>query len=130
MPVKIKAVSSFKTIQDYQWLEDWCHRVQRANNSFYTRMNIATSLGNTVVWAHNAGKTGLETLVFFPGARTCSMFLDMDNALAEIKKTHRIFLVDVNGQASLSEGKSPSIKSNGYGIWAREVLQQLNIELV
>ena len=49
-------------------------------------------------------------MVIFPGFRTSSLFWDMDNALAPLKKDYRIYLVETNGQPNLSDGNNPDIK--------------------
>jgi len=124
----VKATSSYKTAEDKMFLEDWNRQVQSLNGYEYERIEIQTSLGKTVIWGINSEKKNLPALVFFPGARTCAMFLDLDNALGDMKNNFRIFLVEANGQPSLSDGNSPEIKSDGYGLWAKEVLQKLGLE--
>ena len=81
-----------------------------------------------MVWGINTDKPELKTFVIFPGFSTSSLFWDMDNALAPLKKDYRIYLVETNGQPNLSDGNTPDIKCNGYGIWANEVLEKLWLE--
>ena len=50
----------------------------------------------------------------------------MDNNLSNLGKL-RIFLVETNGLPNLSDGNSPDIKSLGYGTWAAEVFEQLDL---
>lgn len=126
--MKIKSASSFKSPEDYKTLEKWNAEIQRLYGTKYERIDIKTGLGNTVVWALNNAKTELEPMVVFPGARTCAMFWEMNNVLGELKNDYRIYLVDVNGQPSLSDGNTPDIKSKDYGIWATEVLKGLGLE--
>src|SRR5262249_50841781 len=52
----------------------------------------------------------------------------LDNALEPFKHDHTIFLVETNGQPSLSDGNTPEIRSNDYGIWAAEVLEKLSVK--
>lgn len=126
--MKIKAVSSFKSSQDYQILEKWNADIQQLYGTKYERIDIKTSLGNTVVWALNNNKKDFEPLVIFPGARTCAMFWEMNNVLENLKNDYRIYLVDVNGQPSLSDGNTPDITSKDYGFWAAEVLKGLGLQ--
>ena len=127
--MKIKSTSSFKNPEaGALFFENWVRQVETLNDTGYERIDIHTALGKTVVWGINTHMTASKTLVIFPGFRTCSMFWDMDHALAPLKKHYRIFLVDTNGQPCLSEGNTPDIKSNDYGTWAAEVLQQLSIK--
>jgi pimeloyl-ACP methyl ester carboxylesterase len=127
--MKIKATSVYKDpVKAKAFLEEWNYRVQLLNNSFYEKIHIHSSLGNTIVWGYNAGNTELQTVIIFPGFRTCAMFWDFDNGLAPLKKSFRIFLVDINGQPCLSDGNSPDIKSNDYGVWASELFEKLGID--
>jgi pimeloyl-ACP methyl ester carboxylesterase len=126
--MKIKGISQFKNPAEASgFLEYWSARLQHLNNSFYERFSVHTSLGNTNVWAYKWQDTERETVVFFPGARTCGLFWDIDNALQLLKNKYRILIVDVNGHPNLSEGKNPYIKCDGYGVWATEVLEALHI---
>lgn len=125
----IHSLSSFKNpAEGTRFFEKWVQQLETLNNTSYKRIDIQTPLGNTVVWGINTDKTDAKTVVIFPGFRTCSMFWDLDNALAPLKEHYRIFLVDTNGQPCLSEGNTPDIKSNDYGVWAADVLQKLSIK--
>lgn len=126
--MKIKGTSYFKKpAEAIQFLEQWSVDIQQLNNSYYERLSVNTSLGKTNVWAYNCRDIEKEVLVFFPGARTCGLFWDMNNTLASFKRDYRIFLVDVNGHPNLSEGNNPFVKDEGYGVWATEVLNELRI---
>lgn len=125
----INSVSSFKDIPAAEvFFNNWISSVSELSGTSYKKINVKTSLGETVVWGINTDNGDLKTIVIFPGFRTCSFFWDMDNALEPLKKDFRIFLVDINGQPNLSEGKTPDIKTNDYGIWAAELLKKLSIE--
>lgn len=110
------------------FLEDWSTKLQQLNDSYYERFSVNTSLGKTNVWAYNWQHMEKQTLVFFPGARTCGLFWDLDNAMQRFKKYYRIFIVDVNGHPNLSEGHNPYIKDDGYGVWATQVINGLGIK--
>jgi pimeloyl-ACP methyl ester carboxylesterase len=56
------------------------------------------------------------------------MFWDFNNILASIKNKYRIFLVDTNGQPCLSDGNTPDIKSDDYGLWASDLLDKLSVK--
>lgn len=114
--------------QDIPFLENWVTRLEKANGYNYENIQIATSLGKTIVWGLNTENRDLETLVIFPGFRTSALFWDFDRGLEHLQGKYRIFMVETNGQPNLSEGYSPAIKSNDYGKWACEVLDQLLIE--
>jgi pimeloyl-ACP methyl ester carboxylesterase len=127
--MKIKGVSSFKDqYAAERFFADWVHRVRETSGTFYEKINVETGLGNTVVWAINSHRTDLQALVIFPGFRTCALFWDLDNALGVLKDDFRIFLVDTNGQPCLSDGNSPDVKTNDYGLWAKELLDRLSID--
>jgi pimeloyl-ACP methyl ester carboxylesterase len=126
--MKIAAHSYFKNPETRdRFFGAWFDEVQRLNGFTYERLDIPTSLGNTVVWGMNTADTDKKALVIFPGFRTCSMFWDLDNGLAAFRETYRVYLVDTNGQPCLSEGNSPEIKSDDYGHWAVEVLDCLGL---
>ncbi len=127
--MNIKATSFFKNpLEDKAYFNSWVKRLEALNNKVYGRIEIETSLGKTHIWGLNTDKNNLEALVIFPGARTTVLFWDFDNALRELEKNYRIYMVETNGLPNLSDGKSPDIKSLGYGEWASEVLNKLNIQ--
>ncbi len=126
--MKIHSVSKFKDpAKADKFLADWYKKIENLNNTRYERIEVETALGKTIVWGINANKNELKTLVVFPGFRTCGFFWDFDNGLAELKKKYRIYLVDINGQPCLSDGNTPDIKSNDYGIWAAELMTKLGL---
>ncbi|MGA0556843.1 alpha/beta fold hydrolase [Larkinella sp. VNQ87] len=110
------------------FLEEWNQQIERLNGFSYERLNLPTSFGTTRVWAANEHLHSAPTVVFFPGARTCGLFWDLDNALQPFRKHYRYYIVDVNGQPSLSEGGCPRVKTDDYGHWATEVLDGLGIQ--
>ncbi|MFD2574256.1 alpha/beta fold hydrolase [Spirosoma soli] len=127
--MKPHRVSTFKRpTEATSFLESWNRRVEALNGFLYERITVRTSFGNTRVWAANKHLTSAPTIVFFPGARTCGLFWDMDNALLPFQETYRYYIVDVNGQPSLSDGQCPNVKTNDYGWWATEVLNGLGLE--
>jgi len=124
--MEIKHTSYFKDVfRDRQWFQDWVIQVERLNGKIYEKITLDTALGKTIVWGLNP--SGSETLVIFPGARTTSLFWDLDNMLESIGGNVRIYLVETNGLPNLSDGHTPDIRSDGYGIWAGEVLEKLGI---
>jgi pimeloyl-ACP methyl ester carboxylesterase len=126
--MKVKSISKFKNPpEDLRYFEEWVKRLEKQNRAPYERKDIATTLGKTVIWSINGTREDLKTLIIFPGFRTCSLFWDFDNGLKSLKQHYRIFLVDTNGQPCLSDGNTPDIRSEGYGEWAAEVLQTLNV---
>jgi len=128
--MKIKGKSYFRDQEAATaFLEDWATRIQKLNSSWYETMIIQTSLGKTRVWAYNTDQEDKETIVIFSGFRTSCLFWDFDNNLASLKETHRLYLVEINGQPNLSEGNSPDIKTMEYGVWATEVLNKLSISM-
>lgn len=129
MYMKIKSVSYFKNREKAEsFFEIWVYEVSKLSGTEYKKIEIETSLGKTLVWGINTDKYELKPLVIFPGFRTSSLFWDMDNALVSLKKDYRIYLVETNGQPNLSDGNTPDIKGEGYGIWANEVLEKLSLE--
>ena len=127
--MEIKFKSSFKNQeQDKLWFENWVKQLEKINNKTYQRIELQTSLGKTHVWGLNTENQSLEPLVIFPGARTTALFWDFDNNLNYLGDKFRIYLIETNGLPNLSDGNTPDIKSNGYGEWAAEVLDKLNIK--
>jgi len=126
--MNIKGTSFYKNPDEAKvFLEEWNYKIQLLNNSFYEKIYARTSLGKTIAWGYNTERTDLETIVIFPGFRTCGMFWDFDNGLVPLKNHYKIYLVDINGQPCLSDGNSPDIKTTDYGIWASELFEKLNI---
>ncbi len=127
--MKIHSTSYFKNeMKRDEFFKSWISRLEKLNETVYQSVEIETFLGKTKIWQFNAERTDLKTLVIFPGFRTSSLFWDTDNALKQLKSNFRIFLVETNGQPVLSEGKTPDIRSNDYGVWGIEVLDKLKIE--
>lgn len=126
--MNIKATSFFKNpIEDKAHFNNWVSKLEQLNKKKYSRIEIETSLGKTHVWGLNTDKKDAETLVIFPGARTTSLFWDFNNGLKPLEEKFRIFMVETNGLPNLSDGNTPDIKSLGYGEWASDVLNKLNI---
>jgi pimeloyl-ACP methyl ester carboxylesterase len=126
--MKIKKKSYFKDeINDPKQFNKWVSKLELLNGRHYERIVVKTSLGTTHVWGLNTHDTNLETLVIFPGARTTSLIWDFDRGLDNLGGNLRIFMIETNGLPNLSSGQTPDIKSNDYGIWANEVLDQLAI---
>ncbi|GAB3900852.1 hypothetical protein GCM10028803_24480 [Larkinella knui] len=122
-------ISTFKKPSEATlFLENWNRQVEALNGFTYERISIPTSFGNTRIWAANPHLTEAPTIVFFPGARTCGLFWDMDNALKPFRESYRYYIVEVNGQPSLSDGQNPGVKTNDYGRWATEILDGLAIK--
>ena len=127
--MKPHRVSTFKDPVDAaRFLENWNQKVESLNGFIYERLNVLTSFGRTRVWGANLHLTNAKTIVFFPGARTCGLFWDMDNAMLPIRERYRYFIVDVNGQPSLSDGECPDVHTDEYGRWATEVLDGLGLK--
>lgn len=122
--MKTYSISFFKNpASDDKFIEQWVSKLEQLNNRQYERHNVPTSLGNTVVWSLNSDRTTLPFLFIFPGFRTSSLFWDLDNGLEQIEDHYRIFLVETNGQPTLSDGNTPDIKTLDYGYWAAEVIK-------
>jgi len=127
--MNIKANSHFRDSEkDLFYFQDWVKKLEQLNRREYEQIEISTALGTTHVWGINTNEHHLDTLVIFPGARTTSLFWDLDRGLDNLNQDLRIFLIETNGLPNLSEGKTPDIKSLDYGHWAAEVLDKLKIE--
>ena len=127
--MKIKHRSHFKdVVNDVTWFKNWVSRLETSNGRTYEYIEVNTSLGKTQVWGLNTKAVNAETLVIFPGARTTTLFWDFNRGLDNLNQTLRLFLVETNGLPNLSDGSTPDIKSNGYGLWAAEVFNALSIE--
>lgn len=126
--MEIKKRSAFKDpAQDLLWFKNWATTLESHNQRSYQSLEISTALGKTQVWGLNLEHDDWETLVIFPGARTTALFWDFDRGLDQLGHPLRIYLVETNGLPNLSEGNTPDIKGLGYGEWASEVLEKLNI---
>ncbi len=126
--MQVKRKSHFKNEKtDLNYFEDWVKQLEKYNARRYERYEVKTSLGITVVWGLHT-KEDLDTLVIFPGARTTSLIWDFDKGLDNLNHKLKIFMVETNGLPNLSNGDTPEIKSLDYGIWATEILDELNIE--
>ncbi|MEO8447666.1 MAG: alpha/beta hydrolase [bacterium] len=127
--MKISRSSFFKDKDnDIQWFENWVSDLEELNKRKFERTVLKTSLGKTLVFSLNKDRNDLETLVIFPGARTSVLFWDFDRGLDNLRKDLRIFLVETNGLPNLSDGDTPDIKSDDYGVWASELFELLNID--
>lgn len=127
--MKIKNKSYFKNeAEDKQIFQNWVTELERINRKSYDSIQIETALGTTQIYGLNTEDENLETLVIFPGARTTSLIWDFDNNLEKLNGKYRIYLVETNGLPNLSDGNSPDIKSLGYGEWAAEVFDKLNLK--
>jgi pimeloyl-ACP methyl ester carboxylesterase len=125
--MELKYNSYFKNeAEDRKWFENWAAQLEKINCKNYDKFQIETSLGKTQIYGLNIDDETLETLVVFPGARTTSLIWDLDNNLDNLGKL-RIYLVETNGLPNLSDGNTPDIKTLGYGEWAAEVLEKLNL---
>ena len=125
--MKIHSTSSFKNpITGRAFLEDWNTRAIAQSGTAPSPIVLQTALGDTHVW--RTGVTGpAPALLIFPGFRTCTLFWELDGLLAPLRKRYQIYLVDTNGQPTLSTGNTPDIKGPDYGIWAAEVLDKLSL---
>jgi pimeloyl-ACP methyl ester carboxylesterase len=127
--MQLKNRSHFKDeTKDFQYLNSWVDRLERANERKYERIQVDTSLGKTHVWGVNTKENYQKTLVVFPGARTSSLFWDFDKGLDNLNQKLRIFLVETNGLPNFSEGATPDIKSLDFGHWANELLIKLGVD--
>lgn len=127
--MELKRNSHFKNPDsDYKWFNEWVERLEKLNQKKYERIEIQTSLGKTHIWGINTTDKNLEPLLLFPGARTTSLFWDLDNNLKNLQDKFRIYLIETNGLPNLSDGATPDIKGIGYGEWASEVMVKLGIQ--
>lgn len=127
--MKIYSTSQFKDpVNDHRYFEEWVGKLERHNCRTYERIQVQTSLGKTHVWGLNTQETHLDALVIFPGARTTALIWDFDRGLDQIGHPLRIFMVETNGLPNLSDGATPDIRFLDYGVWAMEVLEQLQLE--
>ena len=127
--MKIYSTSQFKDpVNDHRYFEEWVGKLERNNGRTYERIQVQTSLGKTHVWGLNTQDTHRDALVIFPGARTTALIWDFDRGIDQIGHPLRVFMVETNGLPNLSDGATPDIRSLDYGVWATEVLEQLQLE--
>lgn len=121
-------LSKYKTNEARKAVEDWVEFFVSQSALKYEKMDVPTSFGNTRILAVNHKKPDLKPLLFIPGARTCGIFWDLNNHLQLLGDNYRIYLLDVVGQPSLSDGNCPKLASDEYGIWLNEICQTINFE--
>lgn len=63
----------------------------------------------------------------FSGRPHYRIIWDLDKGLDHLGRNIRIFLVETNGLPNLSDGKTPDIRSNDFGLWACQVFEKLQI---
>ena len=127
--MQIARKSYFKNpAKDLIWFEKWVSALEMHNGRTYERIEVATSLGKTHVWGLNTADTARESLVVFPGARSSALFWDFDKGLDRLGRNLRVFLVETNGLPNPSTGNTPDIRSAGFGHWASELLDRLNLQ--
>ena len=120
--------SKYKTENSREWLENWLENVLRTNHLEYERSELQTELGKTNVLAKNSDRKDLDALIFLPGGRTCGIFWDINNNLKPLYENYRIYLIDINGQPGLSDGNAPSLDSDGYGKWLKQIVSELGLD--
>lgn len=127
--ISIHRHSHFKQPEkDVSEFRQWIRRMEQHSGRNYAHLELTTSLGKTCVRALRDEQTELPALVIFPGARTTPLIWDLDKGLDHIGNHLRIFLVETNGLPNDSDGATPDIKGKGYGLWAKEILDQLQLE--
>lgn len=127
--MKIKSTSYFKNPDEGKIsMENWVVELEKLNGYTYEKKAITTSLGVTQLYGFNLDDDGKETLLIFPGFRTTSLIWDFDQAMHWYANQFRIVFVETNGQPNLSDGNTPDIKTNDYGVWGNEIFEALKIE--
>lgn len=114
-------------LQAREFLTNWNNSIiQRCGRAWKSEF-VPTKWGKTHVLHLHAEQEHLPALIIFPGARTSGLVWELDNAMEKIKN-HRIFLIDVNGQPTLSDGNCPDMKKGELGEWASQVMDALHLE--
>lgn len=127
--MKIHRTSTFKDPQqDQQWFLTWVAQIEAENNYRYQHIKLDTCLGKTHIWCINPEAKDYPILIIFPGARTSVLFWDLDQNLAVLRASYRIYMVETNGLPNLSEGHTPDIRSKGFGLWGKEIMDLLQID--
>ncbi|ADB39862.1 alpha/beta fold hydrolase [Spirosoma linguale] len=123
--------SRYKNPQQATEFNDmWARHVQDSNGLIFESVTVLTTWGKTVVWVHTPKRRVYETLVFFPGFNSSALTWAINRSLAGLSKNYRLCLIEINGQPGFSDGLSPSINTDEYGIWAQQVLEQLGVARV
>lgn len=84
---------------------------------------VTTSQGPTFVLA--AGKLDAPPLVFFHGSLSNSITWRWE--LTRLAPKFRVYAIDMIGEAGKSAEARPSLHSDAYSQWLREVFQQLGV---
>lgn len=117
--------SRFKTEEAHDWLKTWVREMSEHLTLRYEELDVETRLGTTRLLAARHEQQDLEPILFIPGARTCGIFWDLRDHLHSLGDKHRIYLLDVVGQPSLSSLACPALNSNEYGVWIDEVCEAI-----
>ncbi len=84
--IQAKFSSHFKDFaSDSIYFEQWVAALEKQNERTYEKITIQTDLGKTQVYGLNLHLSNAETLIIFPGARTSSLFWDLDKGLNALK---------------------------------------------
>lgn len=121
-------ISKFKTGAARKFTEDWVDSFVSESALQYEKLDVETSFGRTRLLAADHEKKNLKPLLFVPGARTCGIFWDVNNHLHLLGDKYRIYLLDVVGQPSLSDGNCPKVRDESYGVWLDEVCERIGFE--
>ena len=128
--MQIKGTSYFKNHErSKEEFRAIVNRIELLTRRSYEEISIDTALGETIVYKVKGAENGMP-LVIFPGFRTTALVWDLDKGLSKILESRDVYLIETNGQPNLSEGRSPDIKSDDYGIWAVEVLDALKLDKI
>lgn len=84
---------------------------------------VATSQGATFVLA--AGKPDAPPIVFFHGSLSNS--ITWTRELTRLMPKFRVYAIDIIGEGGKSAEARPSLHSDAYRQWVRDVFQQLNV---
>ena len=85
--------------------------------------HVATSQGPTFVLA--AGQLDAPPIVFFHGS--LSNLITWGGELTRLAPKFRVYAIDMIGEAGKSAEARPSLHSDAYSQWLREVFQQLGV---
>ena len=108
-----------------QFNSQWVQAIQQRSGFTLQAQTLNTDWGPTQVWIHTPQRRVYETLVLLPGFNTSALVWLLGQGLCRLTKNFRLCLVDINGQPGLSAGESPQFQTDDYGLWTKQVLEQL-----
>ncbi|MDH5654445.1 MAG: alpha/beta hydrolase [Spirochaetia bacterium] len=116
----------FKSPEKKEKILEWYDKFKNKIKYPLESMEIQTSFGKTHLLT--GGPADGVPVVILHGAMASSAHLLYE--LQGLLENYRVYAVDIIGQSVKSEDRRISVKNNDYGIWLKEVFENLNLKKV